>query len=560
MKIFPLSVIALALSSSIAMATPDLILKNGEIITVTGEKDRAQAVAIKDGRIIAVGSTEEIVQQKGKNTEVRNLDGKTVTPGFIDSHGHFANYIPLANSLFVYPSPMGTSDSIPDIQDALKQHLSQPGLEKNKLHIAFGYDDSVLEEKRHPTKQELDNVTGDFSLCMMHVSGHLGVCNSAGLAKIGYSDASENPSGGVIHRDESGSLTGLIEESATYTIFPHLTVSSKKEAIENFNKAQHLFASYGVTTAQEGLATASTLGLIKSMAEAGELNIDVLAYAKWLDFDTVLENMKVGEYNNGLKLAGMKITGDGSPQGKTAFLSTPYFEVPHSHSYHYHGYPVLNQDEMDHYVDLAFKNNAQLISHANGDAAADLLINAVEKANAKYGERDHRTTTIHAQTMRLDQIKRMRDAGMMASYFPAHTFFWGDYHRDSVLGPWRASNISPMGWAEEFGLTYTIHMDAPVAFPDQLLNMWTAVNRVTRSGDVLGEHHRITPYQALEAVTKTAAYQNFEEDEKGTIEVGKRADLVVLDKSPLAVEPMKIKDIKVLETIKDGNTVFKYAG
>ncbi|WP_281544210.1 amidohydrolase [Grimontia sp. SpTr1] len=559
MKIIPLSVVALALSSTMALAAPDLILKNGDIVTVTSEQARAEAVAIKDGKIVAVGSTKEVLKTKGSTTEVRDLEGKTVAPGFIDSHGHFANYIPLANSLFVYPSPMGASDSIPAIQEQLATHFSQD-LDKSILHIAFGYDDSVLEEKRHPNKQELDKVTGDFSLCMMHVSGHLGVCNSAGLAKIGYSDASENPSGGVIHKDENGALTGLIEESATYALFPHLTVGSQEEAIENFNKAQDLFARYGVTTAQEGLATASTLGLIKSMADAGELKIDVLAYAKWVDFETVLENMKLGEYSNGLKLAGMKITGDGSPQGKTAFLSTPYFKVPHSHSYHYHGYPVLNQDEMNHYVDLAFKNNAQLISHANGDAAADLLLNAVEKANAKYGDRDHRTTTIHAQTMRLDQIKRMRDAGMMASYFPAHTFFWGDYHRDSVLGPWRASNISPMGWANEFGLTYTIHMDAPVAFPDQLLNMWTAVNRVTRSGEVLGEYHRITPYQALEAVTKTAAYQNFEEDEKGTIEVGKRADLVVLDKNPLAVEPMEIKDIQVLETIKDGNTVFKYAG
>ncbi|MDD1792839.1 amidohydrolase [Enterovibrio sp. ZSDZ42] len=560
MKIFPLSLIALALSSSMAFAAPDLILKNGDIVTVTSEQDRAQAIAIKDGKIVAVGSTKDVLKQKGKNTEVRDLEGKTVTPGFIDAHGHFANYIPLANSLFVYPSPMGTSDSVGDIQNELQRHFSQPGLNKDILHIAFGYDDSVLAEKRHPNIQEMDKVTGDFSVCMMHVSGHLGVCNTAGMTQIGYSTASENPSGGIIHKDSNGELTGLIEESATYALFPHLTVGSQKEALANCQKAQDLFASYGVTTAQEGLATASTLGLIKSMADTGALKIDVLAYAKWVDFETILENMKLGEYNNGLKLAGMKVTGDGSPQGKTAFLSTPYFEVPHSHSYHYHGYPVLNQDEMDHYVDLAFQHNAQLISHANGDAAADLLLNAVEKANAKYGERDHRTTTIHAQTMRLDQIKRMRDAGMMASYFPAHTFFWGDYHRDSVLGPWRASNISPMGWAEEFGLTYTIHMDAPVAFPDQMLNMWTAVNRVTRSGETLGEHHKITPYQALEAVTKTAAYQNFEEIEKGTIEVGKRADLVVLAQNPLNVEPLEIKDIKVLETIKDGKTVFEFAG
>lgn len=164
---------------------------------------------------------------------------------------------------------------------------------------------------------------------------------------------------------------------------------------------------------------------------------------------------------------------------------------------------------------------------------------------------------IHAQTTRLDQIKRMKENRMIPSFFPAHTYFWGDWHRDSVLGPWRASNISPMGWANSNELMFTIHMDAPVLFPDMMTNMWTAVNRVTRTGKTLGEHHKISPYQALEAITINSAYQNFEENEKGTIELGKRADLVLLDKDPLDIDPMSIKDVQVLETLKDGVSIYK---
>ncbi|MDF2153501.1 amidohydrolase [Vibrio sp. CAU 1672] len=549
--------LALAMASGAAWANADLIFINGDIVTMTGEEHRVQAVAVKDGNIIAVGSNKEVMKEKGRRTEVRDLAGKTMTPGFIDSHGHFSQYLPVINSPFVYPSPMGNGDSIADLQNELRTYFAQPGLDKDTLHFSFGYDNAELAEKRHPTRWELDEVTKDFSACMTHISGHLAVCNSKGLEKIGYTKASENPPGGVIRKDENGELTGLLEESATYAMFPYLSVSPEELPV-NYKKVQDMFTGYGVTTAQEGLAMGHTIRAMKVLADNNMLDIDVLAYTKWLDFEDILDEMPpIGEYYNGFKFAGMKITGDGSPQGKTAYLSTPYWEVPHSHSYHYHGYPTLQQDEMNHYVDLAFKHNAPLISHANGDAAADLLIKAVEKANEKYGERDHRTTIIHGQTVRLDQVQRMVDANMLASFFPAHTYFWGDYHKKSVLGPWRASNISPLGWANEYNLPFTIHMDAPVLFPDMMTNMWAAVNRTTRTGETLGEAHKISPYQALEALTINAAYQIFEEESKGTIEVGKRADLVVLAQNPIEVDPMTIKDIPVLETIKDGNTVFR---
>ncbi|MGF1867406.1 amidohydrolase [Enterovibrio norvegicus] len=551
----PFAVLPLALLSSVAFAAPDIILVNGDVITVTGENDRAQAIAIKDGNIVAVGSNREVLKDKGADTQVRDLKGNTVTPGFIDAHGHFAQYIPLIESEFLYPAPMGTVNSIADLKAQMKGYFARTDLDQDILHVAFGYDDAELKEKRHPSKTELDSISGDYNFCAVHVSGHLASCNSAGLAFIGYSHDSPNPDGGVIRRDSQGAMTGVLEESALYPVLGALPALSSEDAVRKFIKVQDMFASHGVTTAQEGLATLPTVNVMKSMAENDLLKIDMLAYAKWVDLQQAADIMPMGSSINGFTLAGVKLVGDGSPQGKTAYLSSPYYEPPHSHAYDYHGYPVLTQDEMDHWVDTAYQMNAQILSHSNGDASADILLNAVEKADAKHGKEDRRTVVIHAQTTRLDQIKRMKNNGMIPSFFPAHTYFWGDFHRDSVLGPWRASNISPMGWANANDLPFTIHMDAPVLFPDMMTNMWSAVNRVTRSGDTLGEHHKISPYQALESITLTAAYQNFEESDKGSIEIGKRADLVILDKNPLSVDPMNIRDIKVLETIKDGKTI-----
>lgn len=549
--------ITLVIASSCAFASPDLILTNADVITVTDEQHRAEAIAIKDGKIIAVGSNAQVLKQQGETTRVRDLNGKTVTPGFIDAHGHFAQYIPLIESEFLYPAPMGSVDSIDDIKQTMQRYFAQPALDDNIMHIAFGYDDAELAEKRHPTKQELDTFTQGYNFCAVHISGHLATCNSSGLTFIGFTQDSENPSGGVIRRDTNGEMTGVLEESAIYPILGHLPAISEEDAIRKFVKVQDMFASYGVTTAQEGLATLSTVKIMKNMAENDLLKIDMLAYAKWVDLAAAIEILPMKATINGFTLAGVKLVGDGSPQGKTAYLSSPYYEPPHSHAYDYHGYPVLTQKEMNQWVDIAYQTNAQILSHSNGDASADILLNAVERADSKYGQDDRRTVVIHAQTTRLDQVKRMKQNDMIPSFFPAHTYFWGDYHRDSVLGPWRASNISPMGWANSIELPFTIHMDAPVLFPDMMTNMWSAVNRVTRSGDTLGEHHRISAYQALESITKIAAYQNFEEEEKGTIAVGKRADLVILDRNPLEVVPQEIKDVRVLETIKDGKTIYQ---
>jgi len=295
-----------------------------------------------------------------------------------------------------------------------------------------------------------------------------------------------------------------------------------------------------------------------AVAKSGELDIDVVAYP---DIASDVEAIKAPWLSRGytqhFRVGGAKITLDGSPQGKTAWLTQPYFKVPEGRQPEYRGEGQFSDEEVQGYVDQAFKNGWQLLAHANGDAAIDQFIRAVRVAEKQFGMADRRLTVIHGQTTREDQIQAFKELGIIPSLFPMHTFYWGDWHRDSVLGPQRAINISPTGWALKREMIFTSHHDAPVAMPDSMRVIAATVNRVTRSGQVLGPEHRTTPLVALKAHTLWAAYQHFEEKNKGSIEVGKLADFVLLDQNPLSVDPLKIADIKVVETIKAGKTVYR---
>jgi predicted amidohydrolase YtcJ len=262
-------------------------------------------------------------------------------------------------------------------------------------------------------------------------------------------------------------------------------------------------------------------------------------------------------YTNHVRLGGVKLTFDGSPQGKTAWFTQPYFKAPPGEKASYAGYPAFTDAEALKWYTLAYQNNWQMLTHANGDAAIDQLITTVRAAQAAVPGTDRRTVLIHGQFLRNDQVSALQELGIFPALYPMHTFYWGDYHRESVAGPARAENISPTGWLLAKNMMFTIQSDAPVTFPNSMRIFDSAVNRTTRSGYVLGPEHRLTPLQALKAMTLWSAYQHFEEDSKGSLQVGKRADLVILDRNPLTVEPSTIKDITVLETIKDGTSIYR---
>jgi predicted amidohydrolase YtcJ len=253
----------------------------------------------------------------------------------------------------------------------------------------------------------------------------------------------------------------------------------------------------------------------------------------------------------------MKLTLDGSPQGRTAWRTLPYLLPPQGQSSDYRGYPAIPDDaDVAALYDEAFAKGWQVLAHANGDAAADQLIRSMRPAREKYGPADRRPVLIHGQLLRIDQLDALAELQVIPSLFPMHTFYWGDWY-DEIIGPELAQQISPMRSALDRGMIATSHTDAPVALPNLMQVMSATVNRVSRSGKIMGPDERLTPLEALKAITLWSAYQHFEEGRKGSIEVGKLADLVILSANPLTVDPMQLGQIKVLETIKEGTTVYR---
>ena len=319
-----------------------------------------------------------------------------------------------------------------------------------------------------------------------------------------------------------------------------------------------LYAAAGITTAHEGATHASELELMQRVASAGANIIDVVAYPFVTDFDAILAKNPVGtwgKYVNRLKLGGGKITLDGSPQGKTAFFTTPYLTGGPGGEKHWRGEPSFPEDFVKAFVKKVYDLGLPLNAHANGDAAIDMLFRAHEAAATGDLTKDRHVTVIHSQFVRADQLDKFVAYKFIPSFFTLHTFYFGDVH---VLnrGKEQAFFESPMRAAIDKGLRPTNHTDFVVAPLDQSFVLWSAVNRLSRGGVIMGPDQRVTPLEALKAVTINAALQYSEERSKGSIEPGKLADLVILDKNPLTVAPMMLKDVKVVETIKEGKTIY----
>ena len=538
-------------------ASKTTVFVGGEILTMDDALPVAEALAVRDGRILAVGSRSEVDAAAGADAEIRHLAGNTLLPGFIDSHGHISAVISFMAFENVASPPVGQVNSIADIQSLLSAKAAE--VPAGEWIMAAGYDDSLLAEQRHPTKFDLDAVSTEHPIMAWHVSGHLMVCNSPCLELAGYTPDREDPEGGVIRRVEGSSEpNGILEESALYRIyFDLLPIHEVTTRLGLLQEAQDYFARFGVTTVQDGASTLTDLETLQTAAGRDGLMLDVVAYPFYRYAEALDGQFPFSQsYNNRFRVGGLKLGLDGSPQGKTAWLTEPYHVPPQGRDAGYAGYAILKDEALNGYVSDMYERNIPVIAHANGDAAMDQLIRAVSHANKLHGSADRRTVIIHAQTARDDQIDAFKAEGMLPSYFAAHTYFWGDWHRDSVLGPERGSRISPLASTLDKGVPFTIHNDTPVVPPDMMRLVWAAVNRTTRSGQTLGEEQKISVEDALKAITINGAYQYFEEDSKGSLVAGKLADLVILSENPIKVDPAEIRTIKVIETIKEGQTIY----
>jgi predicted amidohydrolase YtcJ len=533
----------------------DLVITSNKVILMTGNMQaQPLSIAIKNKEIVWIGSHKKAKRIQGKHIDFGN---QAILPGFIDAHGH-ASYLAFATQVANIASPpVGSINNIKELQTELKKFITESNLKPGEWVMGLGYDDSLLAEQRHPTKDDLDEVSTEHPIYLIHVSAHLGAANSLGLSLANISAETQDPPGGKIRRYENSSEpNGVFEETAAYPL-QQLAMSAYKDPIGSVKKAMNIYARNGITTAQDGASNPETISLMQAADVQGMINLDIISYPIGQNgLDKNLDSINFGSYEGRLKIGGIKLILDGSPQGKTAYLTEPYYKPPHSESDSYKGYPLIPQSEVSKWVKKYADLNIPIMAHANGDAAADMLIKAVKDADINS---DHRTIMIHAQTVREDQLDQMKELKIIPSYFSTHTFYWGDWHRDSVFGEDRAMRISPTKSTLNRNMPFTVHNDAPVVPPDMIRLLWSTTNRKTRSGKVLGEEQKISTYSALEAMTINAAYQHFEDDIKGSIEVGKLADLVVLSEDPLSIDTKNLLEVSVVATFSRGVEVFNTA-
>lgn len=530
---------------------------NGVVLTMDPLNTVAEAVLVQEGEIVAIGKSSDLMSRVDEDTLVVDLRGRTLMPGFVDAHGHFPGSGQTVFSADLNSPPIGEVNNMAELIARLGAFADR---RSEGWIVGHGYDDTLLAEKRHPTRDDLDRVSAERPVAIVHVSGHLAVVNSVGLEILGIDESTVDPEGGVIVRDplstDGRRPNGVLEETAARAVWEYTLDLGIMDGVKMTTQAAAEYLSVGVTTASAGgmpLSVAKLLGLLSSLNQFPqrvalfplfeEVGEDLLSGAVVLD---TLGDARVS-------VPRVKIIADGSIQGYTGYLSEPYYR-PFKGDAAYRGYPSVPREELFRQVAGLYERRIQVAIHCNGDASIDDGLDAIAAAAQAYPWPEARPLIIHAQMTRLDQIERMAELGVTPSFFSAHTYYWGDRHAAIFMGPERAANMSPARWAQEAGVRFSSHMDTPVTPMLPLQAVWSQVNRESTAGVVIGPGQTIDRLSALRAVTIDAAWQVFMDDQVGSIEPGKRADLVVLSDNPLTAVDMR--SIKVDRTVIDGATVY----
>lgn len=552
---------------------------NGTIITMEHENSVFEAIYQEDGYIKALGTSKDLLQTYATCENKFDLKGKTLIPGFIDSHSHICSTSSMLLLVNVAPPPNGTCDSKRQLLQILSDTFQKKNYEADDWLVANGYEPSAFANKEEITRKELDQISIKVPICVTHSSGHYAVLNSPALVRMGYlSDIHSSelilgsvPKGGVVETTPgTNNPSGAVKEQAFLSPnkISNIKQPSMEQIILSIKAAAQLYLSNGITSCQDARVQTNDLYLLQTAKDKGYLPLDVTLYITPEASDKILTKEqavfvpinKVTDRSPSPKIQalGMKSFLDGSPQAKTAYLTKPYYEVPEGKPMDYCGFEILTDEEFTAQCEKCLSNNWQLNVHCNGDAASDQYIRCYQNAmkNLNITE-SNRPVMVHAQTVREDQLDQMKEMNMLPTFFLDHVYYWGDYHYESVLGPERANRISPAKSCIHRGLSFTLHQDTPVVLPNMIFTLHNAVNRKTRNGRTLGEEQRLTPFEALQALTVNGAYQIFSEAIKGTLTVGKFADYCILNENPLTIEAEKIKDIKVVMTMKAGNVVFE---
>ncbi|MCZ6558542.1 MAG: amidohydrolase [SAR324 cluster bacterium] len=537
----------------------DLVLTDTNVITICDAAPRAEAIAIRGDIILATGSAAEIAPLIGDDTEVLALHGKSVVPGFIDSHTHMVS---MGNFLFSPKRINAAAELYPSIRDLQRSIRTEAdGTPEGEWVGGVNLDPNGLEEKRWPTRYELDEGAMHHPVVIYLRGFHACVANSMALERAGINRDTPDPEGGVIERDaETGEPTGVLRDVSS--IREVLPIPKLEDFKEGLGLANDLYLQLGITSQGDAGAFPNRPEAYRAYQEAvaeGRLKVRTYLMIREAFYREMDLGLRTGFGNNRLRLGAVKIFVDGSIQAFTCAFDEPYV-TRDTRGMEGLQYSV---DELNALVEEVHALGYQVAMHAQGDCGIRIAVDAIEQAMRKHPRPDPRHRIEHTLCPTLDDLKRMKELGIIPNFYVFHPWFWGDQHINNFIGAERAARMTPVKTALKLGLRPCAHSDCPVCTPNDpvwpsnpLWGMACATTRKTRSGIDNGPEERISPEEALCMYTLNGAYATFEENIKGSIEPGKLADLVVLGDDPLAVDTWEIRNIPVERTIIGGETVF----
>lgn len=519
----------------------DLALINGTVLTMNQFQPQAEAIAIKNGRIVNVCTNEEIRRWIGKNTKVINLDGKTVVPGFIDTHIHVADF-----AKFLTWLNLKDAKSIEELKNNLRKHARKT--RKGKWIIGHGWDQARFVEKRFPSLLDLNEASPDKPVILYHQCGKLCVVNSKALELAGVTRQTIAPEGGTIVKDEvTGELTGILQDDATNLVWSLIPAIGEEELTEAIGLACEKIVQAGVTSVHWMVSSPIEISIIKKLLAENRvpLRICMVIPAELLD-DVTSSVLRKGSEDNLVRIGGVEIFVDGFLASRTAALLQPYSDDPSTK-----GKLMCSQHEVDALTARVRKANLQLIIHAMGDQAIDLALNAFEKVSGKASPRNHRHRLEQAAVINEGLIQRMKKLEVIVSVQP-HVIVseFAVWSAAEHLGPSRVRWLYPLRTLLREGIRVSGGSDCPMEPLNPLSGIQAAVTRNFFTEE------RITVDEALRIYTVNAAYSSCEENIKGSIEKGKLADITVISRDPLTVQPNEIEAIDVELTIVGGRVVY----
>ena len=533
------------------------IFVNGNILTMDDKCPGPEAVLVDGEDIVRVGSREQVMRLAKRDAKIIDLKGRTLMPGFFDAHGHFISYA-LARLAFtdLRCVPVGKIQNIEQMIQALK-HSPQAVKGKGAI-VGFGYDDTLSQDGRMAEAADLDKVSRIRPVIVIHASFHVVMANTKAMELAGANSPDFQPEGGVVRR-RNGKATGVFEEMAACKGLMEIAFGTRalSRLPLGMKKICGEYFSQGVTSICEGAGSNDMAGMIKRGMKTGRFP------ARYILCPALMENGEVPSRIKGKRMINgpVKLLMDGSIQCYTAALTNPYASPApgHEDEKDYCGYTHMSVEELRARLETILDSSRSFAIHSNGDAALDKILEALEGCRNLSRNNYKRNLIIHCQVVREDQLDKMKRLNLYPSFFSAHIYVWGDRHSETFLGPERAERLDPAASAARRGMKFSLHNDAPVTDTRPLEAVWNAVTRRTKKGYVLGEEQRISVEEALKAVTIYAAFQYKVEDILGSIEEGKKADLIVLDKNPLSVNVDELPRIKVQRVWVEGRLVWSDA-